>query len=69
MFAIALWVALCKEMFQPQDWRCFGDASITVFHSGEVISRENPASFAIHAFVIFSTVQVFQGGTHEAEIN
>ena len=49
-------IVLTEEMREPLQRRTLRDASVSMFHSSEVVGHKNPARFTIHAFVVLATV-------------
>ena len=58
-----------QEMPEPVDRGSLGDASVAMFHAGEVVGDEDPACFAIETQVVLFTGRVLGFLTSKGEIN
>jgi hypothetical protein len=61
---------LGEEESEPFDGRGLRGPSVTIFHTGEVISHKDPAGFTIEAFIVLPPVGcISRGLTRKGEIN
>ena len=63
------WIALTEEVQWTLQRRTLGDASVSMFHSCEVIGHKCPARFAIDSFTFLLLVGVAGRHTRETEVN
>ena len=61
---------LGEEKPEPFDGGGFRGPSITIFHTGEVISNKDPSSFTIETLIVLALVsRISRGLAREGEVN